>query len=587
VNKVYVYGLRPPVENEALVDQQIRLAHEYQNRLIEVERTRRTRVRQTLSEAGLAPYEAAAEQHWQAYSDLQAAAKKDNAAAHSRVETRAQEKEIKAAKKVATAATTELKAKRKEICARPEIAELLAQHDTSAELNAKAAYFGSGLYWGQRAIIDQAMELAKKSRTDPRFQRWTGEGAVAVQIQHGMTAEQAFGQDTRFRIDPIPAEAWDRRRDPAQRTRVRLRVGSVGRDPVWATWPAILHRPLPEGAQIMWAKVIRTRIEAHYRWELHLSLRLPDPAPSELPKVLAVDVGWRQLEDGGLRVAYWVGGKTGEICTPVEIIQGLRKCEDLQEIRDKAFNEIRDRLAVFLGVSQALTPAWLVEATEHLDQWKSEARLAALAVRWRDLRWDGDSTIYEALETWRKHDKHLWTWQENQREKSLRRRRDAYRVAAHDLAQHFGTLVLEDFDLTVHARRPKVEDDDKDERGRILRKQKSVAAAGELRLALVNAFTSAGGKVVKLDPADTTKICWLCGAKDAWDRAAEDAVERVCCECGTLVDQDENACRMLLARFEQQGAAQPSAEENQRSAGRWQKRKAKRSQNAPLDGAAG
>jgi transposase len=207
------------------------------------------------------------------------------------------------------------------------------------------------------------------------------------------------------------------------------------------------------------------------------------------------------------------------------------------------------------------------------------ARLAALVVRWHDLRWEKDSEIYEALEAWRKQDKHLWTWQENQREKSLRRRRDAYRVAAHELAGRFGTLVLEDFDLTVHARRPKVEEEDKDERGQILRRQKAIAAAGELRLALVNAFVSTGGKVVKLNPADTTKICWLCGAKDAWDQAAEDAVERVCTECGALVDQDENACRMLLARYcEQLGDEETETEENQGFVGRWQRRKETRSQ---------
>ena len=48
-SRIYEYGLLPPTTNAALVDDQIRLAHRYRNKLVEIERERRVKVRQILT----------------------------------------------------------------------------------------------------------------------------------------------------------------------------------------------------------------------------------------------------------------------------------------------------------------------------------------------------------------------------------------------------------------------------------------------------------------------------------------------------------------------------------------------------------
>ena len=41
---------------------------------------------------------------------------------------------------------------------------------------------------------------------DPKFQRWTGDGTVAIQIQHGMSVAELFrAEDNRLRLI-APAE---------------------------------------------------------------------------------------------------------------------------------------------------------------------------------------------------------------------------------------------------------------------------------------------------------------------------------------------------------------------------------------------
>src|SRR5205807_6540186 len=102
-----------------------------------------------------------------------------------------------------------------------------------------------------------------------RFHRWDGRGRLAVQLQGGLPVADAFGSDSRLRIAPVPAGAWERGAPPsARRTTVQLRIGSEGREPVWATVPVVLHRPLPPAAQIKWVFLLRERIGTSEDWHV-------------------------------------------------------------------------------------------------------------------------------------------------------------------------------------------------------------------------------------------------------------------------------------------------------------------------------
>src|SRR5690606_22488963 len=100
------------------------------------------------------------------------------------------------------------------------------------------------------------MDKARKNAMPPRFRRWDGSGKLAVQLQNGLPVEDAFGDDTRLQIDPVDPVAWNSpsrsERIHKNRTKVRIRIGSENRKPIWAELDIAMHRPLPKGGKIKW-----------------------------------------------------------------------------------------------------------------------------------------------------------------------------------------------------------------------------------------------------------------------------------------------------------------------------------------------
>jgi len=115
------------------------------------------------------------------------------------------------------------------------------------------------------------------------------------------------------------------------------------------------------------------------------------------------------------------------------------------------------------------------------------------------------------------------------------------------LARKYKTLVLEDFDLRVMARRGSVEDGAENEDAR---SNRQLAAVSELRLCLEQAFKGRGGDVVRLPAANTTRRCHACGHTEAFDAAA--AILHTCPGCAATWDQDRNAALNLLATWQRE-----------------------------------
>ena len=128
-----------------------------------------------------------------------------------------------------------------------------------------------------------------------------------------------------------------------------------------------------------------------------------------------------------MRVAYAVDdeGRAEELSLPAELLSRERKAADLQSIRDQRFELARATLVRWLAVADV--PDWLREETATLAQWRSAARLAALALRWADARFSGDAEVFDALEAWRKKDRHLFDWQAHAKLSFQRGRREIYR----------------------------------------------------------------------------------------------------------------------------------------------------------------
>jgi KaiC/GvpD/RAD55 family RecA-like ATPase len=495
VTRVYRYGLLPPTVGGDVVDEQIRGAHKYQNKLIEIEKARRERSNRFFSERGLSEIEQRVEVLLAELAEHRDQIKASHVDARTPKTDPVDSVTVESIKKRLKEARRELNAERKRIASIPSVLQWLEANNEESNHAAKAARAECGVYWGTYLLAEQAAEAARKGR-ELRYQRWTGDGAVAVQLQNGLAVSDALGcADTRVVVDLIESSVPARGGKPLPR--LRLRVGSEGRDPVWAEWPLIYHRSLPDG-RLKWVKVVRRRVASKYHWSAHFVCeegeRRDDAGPS-----CYVDLRWSPSVTGSaaIRVAEVISRRGRHVVALDPAIRSvLAKADSLRAIRDRRLNELKaDALPLFAGL--ALPEEW-VERTRHLGQWRSPGRWAALAIWWRSHRVDDDGAFYEMLEAWRHHDKHLWEWEVNARRKAIARRRNDYRVVAAQLAREHGSLVIEKIDLSKLAKRKDPEEGER--HNSVSQRQRVEVAPSEMRAAVLNAFEREG-RAILLGPA--------------------------------------------------------------------------------------
>lgn len=558
-SKNYTYGLRPPTGGRDRVLDQLRLASIYRNKLVEIELARRAATDETLRELcpGLLECEAELANVNAAIEDVLAQQRGRNQRARGmtdEVDFRARLAELKPRRR-------DLAAQRKRLrdgsFSDPDTQARLASVNETAAAAIRTARAACGVFWGSYLLVEQAADAFRKG-APPVFRGYRGEGRIAVQIQGGMTWDEASsGDDTRLRIVHTPQTEVRMARNgtvlplPGEKRQTQqytlwLRIGSDGRAPIWATWPLILHRQIPETTRIMWAIVQRRIVAGHERWQLTLSLR--DDTDQAFVRrdlaadgVVGIDIGYRLMPDGRQRVAYWHGsdGASGELELPPWTVQGWKKVEDLQSIRDKLHNEARATLRDWLASNPH--PGWLDEATEHMHAWRRLSRLDRLVVEWRGQRFEHDCGILATLESWRTQERHLWQWQENSRDQLLAWRKNYYREFSAKMRRRYRTIAIEDMDLrsAIHdVLRP-------EEERETVTAQRRTARFAALSV-LVGTIKDCGADVVPVERAGTTSTCHDCGAAN--DVGA--GLMHVCVGCGSVFDRDENAAQNILARGE-------------------------------------
>ena len=558
--RIYTYGCRLPTSNGELVEQQILLAHRYYNKLIEIERRRRENVRAIQREAApnIAEHErAAANLDAEIVAVLDAIKAKKAAGRTSKVEVSAERARV-----------AELRAQRKEhyaqakaaraACKTDEVVAKMRAAGEEAFAEIRKARKSSGVYWGTYLTVEAAVEAAKKSPTDPEFKRWgSGRGRVAVQIQNGITVAEAFGGDTRIQID-----------EPARNrmSKVRLRVGSddAGK-PIFAEFPFRYHRPLPADGVIKWAWIARSTKGRWVNWDLQIVVEAASFARLQRPPsdggVVAIDIGWRLRPGRDLRVGYWFDnqGQHGELLMPADIKQRLEHADSLRSIQDRAFDAIKAKLLAWRDVQNDLAPE-LAAAMEFLPQWKSARRLGALTDEWRAKGWPNQDIIPE-LEAWWKQHRHLYDWEQCERDRALAARKNLYRERAAKLTRQYAVVVIEDFDLRRVAEKPTA-DATKQALPKPARHQRQETAPSELVGALKSAAPGNGCSVVEVPCAYTTMRCSRCGHVQDFNSA--DLIKPACERCGDAgqpIDRDREAAANLLASWVRKSSRSQTAPE--------------------------
>lgn len=594
---VYKYGLLRPTQNADLVERQMRLAHNYRNDMTHIERARRAAVRELLAEHD--EVRQIDEKLGLAKKALELAL--EAVAKHKGKErTRKVPPELRDAVTQARAEARALRVARFSAlkAAREAVAPALAAVEEHYSIMHKSIRAASGVYHGSYLLVDDAMNLVRKmpiftphgEPNDPRFVPWRHEGQIGVQIPNGIPVESLV-DDTRVRLEIAPVRGKSKRAVKNQYAVLWLRIGSEGpgnRTPVWARFPMILSRPLPPGAFVKRVSVKKREvgpIGTKPEWSVQFTLGVEHLHHRCGTGMVAVDLGWRSMEDG-IRVGTWLGEiprtevhptgvKLGFTILPSRMQSGLDKVRSLRSIRDREFDKIRaalldwfdkQRHTPFLA-DEALVAQIGPESLAHwrknlpephlrkcdeadlahvdelyrriatLQQWKSAVRLHELVRWWTDHRVAGDTVAYSIAEAWRYQDRHLWAWEAHQSKKLKRYQLQVYREAAARLAATYETLVLEDLNLTEFAETPAPESGAANDAGDL----RQIAAPSVLRAALVNAFGK--HRVVLVPPEFTTKNCAHCGTTNEVGAP----LYFTCVNCGLAWDQDLNACHNLLA----------------------------------------
>lgn len=570
--KIWSFGALAPTTNGQLLLEQLFLANRYYNALIEIEQRRRKNYRDARSEA--APTLAMLETQWKALDT------EFSVALNALPKVKG--------KKVLTPELVDLKQRRKDVATlmKAERAKFKADEeakidikrvDDKANLEVKSARAATDLYWGSYLLIEKQIEQARKSKADPRFRRFEGNGRVGVQLQKGLTLpELQSGEDTRLRL--VARQSIAKVKKPKAQHEVHIRIGSEGIKPIWAVLPVVIHREIPADAKIQWAWIKVKNVGGQRKFFLQIAMESDTFDLKHSPKgsgAVAINFGWRAHEDGSRRVAYAVdsSGEELEFRIPAKIESSLAFANSLRSARDLHFEDAKRALGAYLATHEH--PEWLKEATQHMWQWRSPQRLAKVAARLTEellkdntsvKRWNterlaaqpkldlfapateifawlggGEISLRKMaiyLELWRRKNRHLWEWEAHQRENTLAHRNELFRVWSRRLADRYAEVRIEDFDLRKMAKTPEPTEESKPKE---FRANRALAAPGEFRMRLVEVC---GAKLTKAPGGFNTVTCHECGCLN--ERSLLTTV--ICEGCGADWDQDANNCRNQLAR---------------------------------------
>lgn len=552
------YGCRPPLDWGDDCHDELFRQNRLWNALVEIDRADREGYRAIVgADTQIQPLETELTEAREHKAELTAERKALRAKARAKVATPGLDCEI------ANTATAirELAATLKPLRAaarvrqKPLLDELALTHKGMV----KQARQQSGLYWGNyNAVVEaynRARSKAMKEGADLRFHRFDGTGRFTVQVQKrtpddepGMAPDELFGaaRPNLASLDPLPADAYnhphrgDRGRKQWSVLTLRVTTHPDGA-PRLLSIPVKLHRPLPNG-RVKWATVHRRRVGTRFVWSATFTCSVADQEPQHsATAACGIDIGWRLRPNGDLRAALIIGsdGKTTEIRVDAHIIRALTYCEQIQ-------SELDDGLNIAHAAIKTLDPTDAPEAiAERLARIRKApkigaGKLAMLAIVWREHDWQTEAR--DALEAWRAADKRRRDEMDNLRDKTLRRRREGYRIAVKSLVERYAVIGLEKFDLRQVAKLEQANGDE-NELPAPARRYRQLAGVSEFRDWLKTKAKSEGSELVEVD-GPTTMTCRQCGTINRpADRAA---LHWQCTGCHAVWDQDINAAHNIL-----------------------------------------
>ena len=431
--------------------------------------------------------------------------------------------------------------------------------DFNSKFLAAVRIESSGLY-GHTAVevgrnFKEARDKALKSGATLRFHRFDGTGYYQFRFRRkgfnvdGVSFAELFAQSETDGRRLIFLNKDETRKKTRVRVRATLVGGLVKSTHVYQEFDLILHRPIPDDAQIQNGKIVVTRAGDRFKYDLCLTLRLPDTPllqPNMLKGTIGVDVGFRKKGDTiivATSSSEDVHEKPKEFVVPEEIISSLTHVIDLQSELDETAE------ALGKSVTADLRSNPLPEEHGKYRLWSAVANRPAHVTLSFETAYKFALWLNHEPDNFTKEvrDKFFYWWKGNSRKfrelhnlrrKALLSRKHFYRQIASEMVAQKKLIVLEDIDLTVFA-----ETRDKNTKlSNKARAQRFLASLSELKGAIKNAADREGVPVVEVNPAYTSKTCSACGCINK-DLKAEK--EWTCPSCGVVHDRDVNAAANL------------------------------------------
>lgn len=395
-----------------------------------------------------------------------------------------------------------------------------------------------GLGWGTATrVLDRALIAYKSSiklGRAPQFARadeilqdsltlqFTAAGGVAVERlmdgSHGELRLRASGPaaprsygDLEFRLGAAKAGVYAR-----------------------GTWQ--YHRPVPVGAAVASATLVRRRVANKFKWAVQLTLRDPSlrqRQASPQRTLVAIHMGWA-LDDNGRQVAGIADaadpGLARMLHLPDDIEASLAMAQEIQAGRDLA----RDGAVGALKWIDASVIAGLDEQgasffaglkplrAQHIAAKKFYA--AQLILRRADVQ-------LEWLDKWVADDRKAWQATVGISRRARARRKEFYRTQADQLARQHSAVLIETLDLAKAAQKIDTKTGERSEFSAAARRGRHVAALYEFDLLIGQACAKYGTALFRLEGAATVSECAVCGDAHVTP-VADTAQELRCPSCG-------------------------------------------------------
>ena len=406
-----------------------------------------------------------------------------------------------------------------------------------------------------RLFQDSQKEAQKKGRK-PKIHKFDGTGYYAIRFRRPCAKVDGISVDDlmqgNFESKPrLKVLSTDHsRKKPRIRVSCAMTAGRTKAQRIAHEFDWIYHRPLPPDAQIQNGKILRTRTGDKFRYDLVLTIKVPEPKtlnPSDLKGVIGIDIGFRKL-NGNLLIGTVKSDNPTEaaqaLLAPQSVVSAMEHVQKLQ-------GELDDTAA---DLGRVLTPKLKEEplAEDHPNYrlWRSIVKLrsnetlsyekaykfARMLQRLPDLF---SNDINNLVHQWWRGNSRKYREIHNLRKKQLTHRKNYYRETAAALVAQKKLIVLEDINLNDFA-----ETRDKDTKlSNQARAQRFSAALSEFRDAIKNAADREGVPYKWVDPAYTSKMCSACGELN---RSLKSEKEWTCPMCGVVHDRDENAALNLI-----------------------------------------